>query len=85
MRILLYWHAYAHKKEERRKLYHVARAIYARALKTRVMNAWVSEYTGISRDKLMKGSQEMMKKTADEIVRRYEGRITTVRESKIGG
>ena len=33
----------------------------------------------------MKGSQEMMKKTADEIVRRYEGRITTVRESKIGG
>ena len=47
------------------------------------MNAWVSEYTGVSRDKLMKGSQEMMKKTADEIVRRYEGRITTVRESEM--
>ena len=31
----------------------------------------------------MKGSQEMMKKTADEIVRRYEGRITTVRESEM--
>ena len=84
VKIILYWRAYAHKKQERTKLYHVARAIYARALKTRVMNAWVSEHTGVSRDKMMKGSQEMLKKTAEEIVKRYEGRIATVRHVIVG-
>ena len=32
-------------KVERKKLYHVANAIYSRSVKTRVFNAWVSYFT----------------------------------------
>jgi len=56
-RILLYWRAYAKEKGERQKLYHVARAIFGRSLKTKVMNAWIGYHTGASRDKERLGSQ----------------------------
>jgi hypothetical protein len=56
-RILLYWRAYAKGKGERKKLYHVARAIFGRSLKMKVMNAWIGYFTGTSRDKERQGSQ----------------------------
>lgn len=55
--IVLHWRAYAKGKVERKKLYHVARAIYGRALKFRVMNAWIGYHTGTSRDKERQGAQ----------------------------
>jgi uncharacterized coiled-coil protein SlyX len=60
-RIILLWRAYAKGKVERKKLYHVARAIYGRGLKHHVWNAWVGYHTGTSRDKERKGSQVKIK------------------------
>jgi hypothetical protein len=118
---------------ERVKLYHVARAVYARKAKARILNAWIGYFTGVSRDKVTAvanspscfrltdleiptplffslvsifffppplrfrhlsslprvreqdrlGAQELLKKTAEEIVKRYDGRITMVREQSL--
>jgi hypothetical protein len=51
-KIFLHWRAYATMRCERVKLYHVARAVYARKAKTRVLNAWIGYFTGVSRDKV---------------------------------
>lgn len=77
-RIFLHWRAYAQGKAGETKLIHVACGIYGRKLKGRVMNAWASYFTGTSRDKERQGSQALMKKTAEEIVSRYDNRLHTL-------
>mmetsp|Transcript_86904 Transcript_86904/g.168329 ORF Transcript_86904/g.168329 Transcript_86904/m.168329 type:complete len:339 (+) Transcript_86904:3-1019(+) len=77
-RIFLHWRAYSHRKAGKNKLSHIALTIHGHRLKGRVMNAWISYFTGCSRDKERQGSQALMKKTAEEIVKRYDNRIQTL-------
>ncbi len=64
MRVLLHWRAYAKGKVERKKLYHVARAVFARSLKAIVLNAWIGFFSGTSRENERRSSQVFLHETA---------------------